>query len=109
MTGMNIVDCSWVFCTKQKADGSVQHYKAWLVAKGFNQGAGQDFFETFSLVVKPTTVRLLLSLAILRGWSIRQLDIHNVFLNGNLSKMVYMRQPLDYEDKNHSSHAVVFV
>lgn len=69
--GMNAVGCKWVFRTKRKADGSIECHKARLVAKGFNQVAEKDFFETFSPVVKPTTVRLLLSLAISRDWSIR--------------------------------------
>ncbi|XP_019168035.1 PREDICTED: uncharacterized protein LOC109163785 [Ipomoea nil] len=97
---MNVVGCKWVFRTKRKADGTIERHKARLVAKGFNQVAGQDFFETFSPVVKPTTVRLLLSLAISRGWVIRQLDVHNAFLNGNLAETVYMRQPPGYEDQS---------
>lgn len=96
--------CKWVFRTKWKTGGSVESYKAQLVAKNFNQAAGQDFFETFSPVVKPTTVRLLLSLAVSRGWTIRQLDINNAFLNGNMYDTVYMCQSPGYEDKNHSSH-----
>ncbi|XP_019150664.1 PREDICTED: uncharacterized protein LOC109147514 [Ipomoea nil] len=71
-----------------------------MVAKGFNQVAGDDFFETFSSVVKPTTVHLFLSLAVSRGWTIRQLNIHNAFLNGELAETVYMRQPPSYEDKS---------
>ncbi|XP_019150972.1 PREDICTED: uncharacterized protein LOC109147769 [Ipomoea nil] len=57
-----------------------------------------------SPVVKPTIVRLLLSLAVLRGWSVRLLDIHNAFLNDDLAETVYMRQPPGYEDKTLPNH-----
>lgn len=93
-----------VFCTKRKVDGSLEQCKAHLVAKGFNQVADYDFFDTFSLVVKPTMIRLLLSLALSSGWAIRQLDVHNAFLNGNLAETVYMRQPPGYTDKNYPDH-----
>jgi hypothetical protein len=68
---MNIVGCKWVFRLKRKADGSIDRHKARLVAKGFHQQPGVDFEETFSPVVKPTTIRLVLSLATSAGWHIR--------------------------------------
>ncbi|XP_019190535.1 PREDICTED: uncharacterized protein LOC109184994 [Ipomoea nil] len=101
---MNIIGCKWVFCTKRIADGSVERYKARFVAKGFNQVAGEDFFDTFSPVVKPTTVRMLFSLAVSNSWTLHQLDVHNAFLNGHLAETVYMKQLPGYEDPAHPGH-----
>jgi histone deacetylase 1/2 len=98
--GINVVDCKWVWKKKYKSDGSLDKYKGRLVAKGFKQRYGIDYGDTFSPVVKPATIRVVLSLAISRGWSLRQLDVSNAFLHGHLEEDVYMKQPPGYEDKN---------
>jgi hypothetical protein len=84
----NLVGCKWVFKLKRKADGSIERHKARLVAKGFHQQAGVDFGETYSPVVKPTTIWTVLSLAFSAGWSLKQIDIQNAFLHGFLSEDV---------------------
>ena len=68
----NIVGCKWVFRIKRKFDVTIERFKARLVAKGFHQRLGLDYSETFSPIVKPTTVRLILSIVISYGWSLRQ-------------------------------------
>ncbi|KAH9782291.1 retrovirus-related pol polyprotein from transposon RE1 [Citrus sinensis] len=88
-----LVGCKWVFRTKYNTDGSVSKYKARLVAKGFHQTPGVDYSETYSPVVKSSTVRVILSLAVMQGWNVRQIDINNAFLNGDLTENVYMQQP----------------
>jgi hypothetical protein len=90
---MNVVGSHWVFKTKLKLDGFVECFKARLVAQRYTQSLGIDFFETFSPVIKPPTIRLVLSLATTHGWPIRQLDVKNAFLHGHLKEVVYMEQP----------------
>ena len=97
----NLVGCKWVFKLKKNSDGSVARHKARLVAQGFSQEAGVDYGETFSPVVKPTTVRIVLSLAAHFQWDLRQLDIKNAFLHGILQEEVFMAQPPGFADIDH--------
>ncbi|KAJ0742843.1 putative RNA-directed DNA polymerase [Helianthus annuus] len=94
----NVVDCKWVYRLKTDQDGNLSRYKARLVAKGFHQQHGVDYNETFSPVIKPATIRTVLSLAVTNKWSLRQLDIQTAFLHGDLKETVYMRQPPGFVD-----------
>jgi hypothetical protein len=89
--GSNVIDCKWVYKIKRRANGSLDRYKARLVAKGFKQQYGIDYEEIFSPVVKLATIRVILSLVVSQGWTIRQLNVQNAFLHGFLEEDVYMR------------------
>ncbi|GKB13438.1 phytochrome B [Tanacetum coccineum] len=82
----DVVDGKWVYRLKRDKNGAITRYKARFVAKGFRQQPGIDFHETFSPVVKSTTIRAVLSLAVTNDWPLRQLDIQNAFLHGNLKE-----------------------
>lgn len=103
-TGVNIVGCKWIFKLKQNPDGTIDKYKARLIARGFTQQYGIDYQHTFSPVVKPATIRLVLSLVVSRGWHLHQIDVNNAFLHGILEEEVYMQQPPGFEDSKHPQH-----
>jgi hypothetical protein len=100
----NIIGCKWVFWIKRHAAGFVDRFKPKLVAKRFNQRLGLDYKETFSLVVKPITIRTVLTIAIMQGWSLRQLDVNNDFIHGHLTEKVYMKQPPGFKSPEKPNH-----
>ena len=97
----NLVGCKWVFKLKLNSDGSIARYKTRLVAKCFHQQPRIDYFKTFSPVIKPATVRLILAIVVSCNWPLRQLDVSNAFLHGHLKKEVFMQQSPGYVDAAH--------
>ena len=72
------------------ADGSIEQYKALLVAKGFTQKYGIDYEETFTHVAHLTSIKCLIAVATIHRWYFYQIDVKNAFLNGDLQEEVYM-------------------
>ena len=98
--GQNIVSCKWVFSLKRDPNGETRH-KARLVARGFSQTYGVDYFDTFSPVARISTLRILIALACELDLLIEHFDVTTAFLHGNLDEKVYMMQPEGFEKKGY--------
>ena len=92
-----VVTSKWVFKVKRQSDGSIERYKARLVARGFSQQPGIDYNETFAPVAKFQSIRLILALASMHDLELHQMDVKTAFLYGLLHEQVFMEQPEGFE------------
>lgn len=99
-----VIDCKWLFTAKYLSNGQVRCRKGCLVAKGYTQRYDVDYSETFRPVIKATTIHLVIEVAVTQSWPIKQLDVNNDFLQGDLTEVVYMRQPPGFIDKDKPTH-----
>ena len=97
--GANVVGCRWVYALKKDAAGHIIRYKARLVAQGFSQIPGIDYFDTYAPVAKMASIRTFLALSAALDYEIHQIDIKNAYLNGEFmeDKVIYMKQPPSVE------------
>ena len=96
--GANVVGSKWVFRAKKDATGKIIRYKARLVAQGFSQIPGVDYFDTFAPVARLASIRAVLAFAASEDLATGQIDIKGAYLNGELTdtENIYMRQPPGY-------------
>jgi hypothetical protein len=93
-TGANLVGCGWTYVVKKDAAGNIVRYKARLVAQGFSQVPGIDFFDTYAPVAKMASSRLALAYGARWDYEIHQVDIKNAYLNAEFEgKVIHMKQP----------------
>ncbi|GJT27305.1 zinc finger, CCHC-type containing protein [Tanacetum coccineum] len=91
--GCKPLGCKWIFKRKMKVDRTIEKFKARLVIQGFKQKSGIDYFDTYALVARISTIRLLIAMAPIHNLVIHQIDVKTAFLNGDLDEEVYMNQP----------------
>ena len=94
---VNQVTSKWVFTVKYNIDGSIERYKARLVARGFTQIYGQDFEETFAPTIRIDSLRMLMAIMAVEDMEAEQVDVNNAFTESKLRETIYMKPPLGVE------------
>lgn len=89
---------------KHAVDGSIEKYKARFVARGFSQKEGINYDETFSHVARYTSIKIIISLTLVQGWKLHQMDVKTAFLNGQVEEEVYIEQPEGFVVHKSESH-----
>ncbi|CAM8908235.1 unnamed protein product [Rhodiola kirilowii] len=95
--GAKPIGSKWIFRTKRDAKGTVERYKARLVANGFNQKKGIDFKETFSPISTKDSFRIIMALSAHFDLELHQMDVKTSFLNENIDEVIYMVQLENFE------------
>ena len=103
-TGKLVVTSRWIYKIKHAVDGSIEKYKARCVACGFTQKEGIEYDETFAPYARYTTIKTIISLAVVFGWKLHQMDVKTSFLNGKIDEEVYIEQPKGFVTHGDKSH-----
>jgi hypothetical protein len=88
--GKKLVQCKWIYRTKFAVDGSIDKFKAWLMAKGFSHIPGVVYTETLSLATKMNSIHLILAIVATQGWVAHQMDVKSAFLHRDLHEDIYI-------------------
>ena len=101
----NAIGSKWVYKVKRNADGSVERFRARLVAQGYSQSEGIDYEEVFAPVARYNSIRSLLAVGTVCDWEMHQMDVKTAFLQRQLEKEIYLKQPdLGFIDKDRPDH-----
>jgi hypothetical protein len=106
--GNSVVTSKWIYKVKHAADGNVEKFKARLVARGFSEKEGIDYDQIFSPISRYTSIRIIISLALVLNWELHQNDIKTVFLNGEVEEEVYIKKSVGFVIHGNESHVCKF-
>ncbi|KAI3678345.1 hypothetical protein L6452_37633 [Arctium lappa] len=107
LEGKSVIGTKWVFKNKKDEDGIVIRNKARLVAKGYRQEEGIDYDETYAPVARIEAIRMLLAYAAHKNFTVYQIDVKTVFLNGILKEEVYVSQPEGFVNPDKPTHVYI--
>ena len=102
----HVIGTKWIFKNKTDEDGETIRNKSRLVAQGYTQVKGIDFDESFALVARLESIRILLSIACIMNFKLYQMDVNSAFLNGFLNEEVFVEQPKEFQDPHFPDHVL---
>ena len=99
-----VVTSKWLYKIKHGSDGSAEKFKARFVAHGFSQKEGVDYDDIFAPMARYTTIRSIIALVAMQGWSLHQRDVKTAFLHVAIKEEVYVKKPLGFEVEDRDTH-----
>ena len=94
------ISCRWVYAIKTKPDGKFEKAKARIVAQGFTQRPGMDYYDITSPIVKLNSLCVLLAIVNTLDWEIEMMDVKGSYLHSMLREEIYMCQPDRFNDRS---------
>ena len=98
--GRMAIGCQWVYAIKTKLDGKFEKAKARIVAQGFTQRPGMDYYNITSPIVKFDSLHVLLAIVNTLNWEIEMMDVKGGYLHSMLEEEIYMCQPDGFDDRS---------
>jgi hypothetical protein len=102
--GKLVVSSRWLYNIKHDTNGSIEKFKARLWREFSSQKEGMDYDETFSLVARYASIRVVISIALVMKWRIHQMDVKTTFLHEIIKEEVYIEKDQVFEVHGGDSH-----